>query len=601
MEWTILAKAVPDADRVAVDLARGRLLREGAELFLNPFDQRALRLALDRRRDGERVTVLSMGPPSAREAFRDALALGADRAVLVSDPALAGSDSLVTARVLVAALRRLDAPLVLTGRWSTDSETGQVPAQVAALLARPYLPSARALEIVEGGRVRVVSDTETGWVRQSVPLPAVVAVGEKIVALRKPTDEARASVDLSRVEAWSVADLGLRPADVGEAASPTRVARVLEVAPTRRPVLCDAGSPAERVGRALALLDERLARTPAPSPAPPRADGAAVRVLVSGASGSLESPGLAALSMAVAQLPGGSIEGLWVGGEPGPDELRRVGAAGAASLRFTPARGRVDERRAATAIAAHLGDPPVPSGLVFPATEFGRAVAGRLSATLGLGLTGDAIDLAASEGGALLGRKPAFGGRYLAEIESRQAPALFTVRAGAGPAPSGAAPVPLRRAAAELPEPAALFEAEGREVEAGARDLDGAALVVGVGQGVGGVAGVEGVRRLADAWGAAIAASRKVVDSGWLPRQCQVGLTGRSLAPRLAVLVATSARSNQLIGYRRAGTVLVLTRDPEAAARAEADVVVVGDFEELLRELDRQGGARLRGIAAGAA
>lgn len=600
MDWTILGKAVPDADEAGVDLAERRLRRDGVELFLNPFDQRAVRVALDRRAAGDRVTLLSMGPPSAMPAFRDALALGVDRVILLSDARLAGSDSLATARALAQAARRLDARLVLAGRWSTDAETGQVPAQVAGLLGRPFLAAARALDAVEPARVIATVDTESGWARLSAPLPAVVSVGEKIAPLRKPTEAERNAVDLERVERWGLEELALDPSEVGAAGSPTVVARLHEVARRRTPRLFAEGSAADRVRGALEFLAARAAPHAAARAVTPTPRATlAVRGLVSGPAGSVDADGVAVLAQVAATLPGSHREGIAIGPAPDPEALASVARAGVERILHVPAEGYIDERRAATAIAATLGDAPTPSALVFPATEFGRAVGGRLSATLGLGLTGDAVELRARSDGAPVGLKPAFGGRYLAEVEHTVLPALVTMRVTEVPPLAGAARASLRRRTVTLPPPSVVLEAQGVEIDPGDTDPRSARLVLGVGLGVGGPEGVRLVRAQAERWGAAVGASRKVVDAGWMPRQRQVGLTGLSIAPELALLVASSARPNQVVGYRRAGTLGVLTNDIEAARRADVDLALIGDYAELLAELDRQGTAWLRSVAAG--
>lgn len=599
MDWVILGKAVPDADEAGVDLAERRLRRDGVELFLNPFDQRAVRVALDRRGPGERVTLLSMGPPGAVEAFRDPLALGVDRVVLLSDPRLAGSDSLATARALAAAVRRLEAPLVLAGRWSTDAETGQVPAQVAALLARGFLGAARSLERIGPERVTAVVDTETGWARMSAPLPLVVAVGEKIVALRKPTETERNAVDLGRVERWGLAEIRVDASEVGARGSPTVVARLQEVVRRRSPRVFDEGTASDRVRGALEYLRSRSRPPIQTAVADARAgSGLALRGLVSGLEGDVDDAGLSVLVQVARTLPGSRRTAVVVGRPPTAPTAQAVGRAGATDILHVPAEGVVDEGRAATALAATLGDAPTPAAFVFASNEFGRAVAGRLSATLGLGLTGDAIALRVGPDGAPVGVKPAFGGRYLAEVEHRRLPALVTLRTGEPPARTGPVTVPVRTRPVTLPAPSLIVEAAGVEVDPTEPDPGGAGLVLGVGLGVAGPEGVATVRDFARRWGASLGASRKVVDAGWMPRQRQVGLTGRSVAPSLALLVASSARPNQVVGYRQSGAIAVITKDAEAARRADVDVALIGDYAEILGELDLQGSEWLRSVGA---
>ena len=189
MEFAVLVKAVPELDDLRVDVSRRTLDRSAAALRLNPFDARALRVALERRRPGESVTVLSMGPPGAEPALREALACGADRAILLTDGALAGSDCLATARALARSLSVLRSEVVLTGARSTDSETGLVPPEVAALLRIPIAGPARALDRSDEGGFTVTADTRTGWVRVRVDPPCLVTTGEKVAKPLHPDAE----------------------------------------------------------------------------------------------------------------------------------------------------------------------------------------------------------------------------------------------------------------------------------------------------------------------------------------------------------------------------------------------------------------------------
>ncbi|HEY6237903.1 MAG TPA: FAD-binding protein, partial [Thermoplasmata archaeon] len=261
----------------------------------------------------------------------------------------------------------------------------------------------------------------------------------------------------------------------------------------------------------------------------------------------------------------------------------------------------VEDAAAAAGVEEIVRRHPSTDAIVFVADEFGRAVAGRVAADRSLGLTGDAVGIEAAEGGSLLFWKPAFGGGVLAEVRSRTRPALATLR----PSPHGRSvrEVPiearLERVDATLPEPKLEFLGEATEVDAGWRSPLEARLVVAVGLGVGGPEGVAAVRAVADEWGAAVVATRKVVDAGWVPRQLQVGLTGHSLAPELAVLVGASARPNHLIGFRRAKVVLSVNSDPAAARSAPVDVSIVGRWEEVLPEITRRAGPWLRTLSAG--
>ena len=590
MDTVVLVKVVPDLDELRVDPATGLARRQGVGLFVNPFDQRALRVALDLRLPTESVTVLSMGPPSAEGALHETRGLGADRAVLLTDPALAGSDTLITARVLSSALARLGGDLVLAGNWSTDSETGQVPPELAELLGRPFVPAARRIARTEEGVLEVDSDVEDGWTAQRLRLPAVVSVGEKITKIRKLLpEEVRASSELP-VEKWSIETLGLSADEVGLTASPTFVGRLLNEAPPRRAQRFEDGAVPDRVRAAVDAVRERLTL--------PASEGARLSeersgsvgagrflVLASGPTGDPVPSAVDIADAASAPSLGWSVEPVWVGTPPAPQLLRRWGGLGARAAWLAAVAERpVPPEAVVDALQVAAAGGPIPDGVAMSSDLFGRSVAGRLAARNGWGLTGDAVGIAREGTGRPLYRKPAFGGRWVAEIGTRSGPGLVTVRPGALPkAPVREAAAPELRAVALTPRDIRVTTTGGgRERDDAWGDLHSAPLVLVVGQGVGGPESVLAIRDVARSIGAALGATRRVVDLGWAPRQLQVGLTGLSLEPRLAVLLGVGGSPNHLVGLHRASVILAVNRDPSARVFAGVDVGIVGDWQEVL-------------------
>lgn len=198
---------------------------------LNPFDRPALEAALQiKAASGGRLSVLSMGPPVCLEALAEARAMGADRAVLVSDKALAGSDTLVTSRVLAAAISRL-APfdLVFFGTRTADSDTGQVGPQTAALLTLPFISGAKKI-LAHGAQwevERIMDDWQERW---QVQRPAAMTIHPRAFPPRPVGLTGIARVfDRPDMETWRLADLDLEPAQVGLSGSPTRVAALKAV------------------------------------------------------------------------------------------------------------------------------------------------------------------------------------------------------------------------------------------------------------------------------------------------------------------------------------------------------------------------------------
>jgi electron transfer flavoprotein alpha subunit len=593
VKLAVLVKIVPNADSVRYDPERRTVVRDGAELFVNPFDLRALAVALRLRRPGETVTVVSLGPPHARSVLATLKPVGVDRVLLLSDPALAGSDVLASARALAAALRTLGAGLVLAGARTTDSETAEVPPEVAALLGVPVVTDARSMERAADDRIEVTVDTPTGWARVALAPPAVVSVGEKISKPVHPDpDTAPGSMD-SSVELVDLDALGVDPASVGALGSPTVVLSVHDVAPVRSPVLFADGPVGDRVRGAIGALASRLgAPRRGASPIPPAAgdlrDEDEIAMLVSEAHGSLDAESLAILGD-IRRLAPLWPSAAWIGGRPGESESIRISAAGALrGYHLASPSGPVGSEVAAESLARLLDRRPRLAAVVVLSEPFGREVAGRLAGARGLGLVGDAVELRRGPDGELLWEKPSFGGRTMATIHSRTRPSVVTVRPGVAP-PSSPGPTAPSLAWTEIAggtDPGRVTVlAEGDEVDRTA-ELERREVLVSVGLGVGGPAGIDALRRTVDRWGAGLVATRRVVDAGWLPHHLQIGLTGRAIAPRLVVLLGVRGTSNHMIGWKRAGAVLGVNPDPAAPLFHEVDVGIVGTIEEVVPLLE---------------
>src|SRR5262249_15462142 len=235
---------------------------------------------------------------------------------------------------------------------------------------------------------------------------------------------------------------------------------------------------------------------------------------------------------------------------------------------------------------------------LFSSTERGRDFAPRIAARLGLGLTGDAIDLAIDAEGRLVQMKPAFGGHVVAPILSRTAPAMATVRPGMLPR---AEPLPSRRARRatlaipSMPEIRARVTARVSPSRAG---IAGANVVVGVGMGIGDPANIALCEALAETLGGAIAASRRVTDKGWLPRQGQGGVPGEAVSPGLYIAVGIRGLPNHTVGIQRAGTIVAINKDPKAPIFQLANLGVVGDALEIVPALTSALGARRLGASS---
>jgi electron transfer flavoprotein beta subunit len=229
MRIVVLTKPVPDPtvqERLGPD---GRVDRSGSNV-INGNDEYALEAALKlvEAHEGD-VTVVAMSPESGRDVLRKGLAMGAARAVLVTDPALAGSDWLSTARVLAAALKSLEFDLVLAGVDTSDGGAGVVPAGLAALLGLPYLSNAAKIE-PQGDRVRVRRITAIGHEMLEAPIPALISCTQALGAPRYPTLKGIMGARSKEIATRTLAELGLDGQPVGGAASGTRVVELRQPA-----------------------------------------------------------------------------------------------------------------------------------------------------------------------------------------------------------------------------------------------------------------------------------------------------------------------------------------------------------------------------------
>jgi electron transfer flavoprotein beta subunit len=229
----VCAKEVPDTTaEKRIDPSTGRLDRSSGDKMLNEFDKYAVEEAIRLKESGaaDEVVLVSMGPPKAVDSLRQALAMGADRLVLVTDEGLEGSDYVGTARALAKALEAESADLILLGQESTDARGGVMAAAVGEVLGRNWVTGANALAVENGG-VTLDRQTDDGVDTVTVPLPAVVSVTKAINEPRYPSLKGIMGAKKKPQDVKSAADLGIDGA--GTAGAGTKVVNI-ETPPPRQ-------------------------------------------------------------------------------------------------------------------------------------------------------------------------------------------------------------------------------------------------------------------------------------------------------------------------------------------------------------------------------
>ena len=226
----VLVKQVPDTySERKLNGSDHTLDRESADAVLDEINEKAVEEALKIKEAGEgEVTVISVGPDRATDAIRKALSMGADKAIHVSDEALHGSDAIATAKVLAAAIGKVEGfDLVIAGNESSDGRGGAIPAILAELLGLPQVTYVRELTL-DGSTIKATRETEDGLTHLEASLPAIVSVGEKINEPRYPSFKGIMAAKKKPVETFTIADLGI---DAGEVGLANAWSQVTESAP----------------------------------------------------------------------------------------------------------------------------------------------------------------------------------------------------------------------------------------------------------------------------------------------------------------------------------------------------------------------------------
>ena len=581
MRIAAVVKPVAPLDAASPELAGDRTGAAPA-WTLNPFCLRAVAQACELAAavgDGT-VTVLCLGPSSAAEALADALRQAEATAVscegvLVSDPAFEGSDTLTTARTLAAAIDAAGGfDLVLTGRHAVDVDTGQVGPQLAELLGLPFAAGARFLS-VRRDTLRVRCEHDDGWVQLDVELPAVVSCAERLI------DPGQVSPSTWRPPLRTLDAAALGPGPWGRAATRCGSRR------GRDGSCCGAGpawpgrstprSPRRWRRCASAGRSTRARHPRRSSRSPPRRASGATRW---GCWSSRPASGLPASCSGRRLGSRVALDGHAVALTVDAPDPERLGSWGADAVVHLEGSTVAEDVGGAFAAWIRVASPRV---VLSPSTTWGAEVAARAAARLEAGLVGNAAEVTVDGAGRLRVHQPVLGGQQLAVVTTRSPVQLVSVRPGAltTPAARASGTVEVRSMAVEA-RSRVRIRSESRDDDLEA--LANASVVVGVGLGVPRAA-YPLLGPLLAALDAELGATRPVVDRGWLPHARQIGLTGRSVAPRLYVAVGIVGRPAHLVGVTGAETILAVHERADAPVFDAADLGIVGDWREVVPRL----------------
>ena len=277
MHIVVPIKQVPESGNVKMDPKTGTMIRAGVNTVVNPLDLYAIEAALRlREAHGGTVTVVTMGPKAADKALREALAMGCDDGVLVSDRAFAGADTWATSYTLARAIEKIGGlDLIVCGERATDGDTGQVGPGIAGWLDLPVATYVAAITELDpaAGRLTVERLVEEGYQILELPLPALLTVVKEVAAPRLPTLRGKKRAKVTEIPLYDTSNLDLEPTYLGLKGSPTKVVKVATPKVTRSGTVVralDEAAIATAVDQLIAFLDERgLIPAARPADGPP--------------------------------------------------------------------------------------------------------------------------------------------------------------------------------------------------------------------------------------------------------------------------------------------------------------------------------------------
>jgi electron transfer flavoprotein beta subunit len=228
MNTVVCLKQVPGTTEVKIDPNTNTLIRQGIENIINPFDTYALEEAVRlKEKHGGKVTVITMGPPQAEAALREAISLGADEAVLLSDRAFAGADTWATANTLSKAILKLEqTDMIICGRQTIDGDTGQVGPEMSEMLQWPFIAYVSKIEEIKDNYLRVSRMIEEGHEVMETTLPCIITVAKEINVPRLPSLRGIMKSKSVKITTWGINELGADKDEVGLAGSSTQVIKI---------------------------------------------------------------------------------------------------------------------------------------------------------------------------------------------------------------------------------------------------------------------------------------------------------------------------------------------------------------------------------------
>ena len=600
MKICVCIKYVPVISRITFDNETKTINRNGVPSEPNPFDLLGLNRALEIFEELKipvNLTALCMGPPDAQNGLKQSLALGATEAVLLSDMKFAGSDTLITSKILSAYLREQNFDLVICGRNSSDSETGQVGPQIAEWLKIPHISDINHLEVdLKAGNITVFKNYDQGYEIFSSPLPSLVTVTEGIAEEKWPTKEQMNIADEIPISILTADDLKLLDKEIGADASPTWVEDIRIVENERLGLIIESDDPEVASEEASKKLEELLTdlnhyEHQLPVKTYTRANdstGKDIWVISEQSNNELKQVSFEILGKAreLSEFTNSKVVAVTFGNniELNNKLLGEYGADSVINANHSEL-GPIWSDSTAQFLSNEISTRK-PFAVLFPSTSTGKDLASRIAVKLKLGLTGDAIDLELDSSGRLIQIKPALGGNIIAPILSKTLPYMVTLREGmlSPILPQTGFEPDIEKISPQniLPSKINYIQAvEQHDIQL--TYAHNSNVCVGIGMGAGSKENVSKIVQYSKTLGeVSIATSRNVVHEGWLPHQIQVGISGISISPKVYIAIGLRGAFNHTVGIQKAGIIVAINKNKRHPIFKGSDIGIVGEWETLI-------------------
>lgn len=247
MRIIVCIKQVPDTAEVKINPETGTLIREGVPSIVNPFDMHAIEAGLQiKEKTGGTVTVITMGPPQAESALREAISMGADSAILLSDKTFAGSDTWATSFTLAKAISKLGADIIICGKQAIDGDTAQVGPETAEFLNIPHISYVKKIEEITQNSLRVQRMMDDGFDVVESTFPVLLTVVKELNEPRIPSLKGKMAAKKAEIKKWGHKEIDANEQDLGLKGSPTQVKNIFTPEARSGRKLIE-GSPEEQV------------------------------------------------------------------------------------------------------------------------------------------------------------------------------------------------------------------------------------------------------------------------------------------------------------------------------------------------------------------